>query len=102
MAQHLYAVGQAVSLKPNSGNFLKISASYVISAQLPPSDDSLQYRIKCTSEPYERVVAEHQLVGLETSAELAAAPVTAPPQAQIWTRRGIQAAPPARVGARSR
>jgi hypothetical protein len=95
MSRHLYNVGEAVTLTPHSGNFLKTTGDYVVSAQMPPLGDTLQYRVKCVSEPYERVVAEHQLTRVEGEAkpmDAIAAPAKAP--AKNWAGRGIRAASP--------
>jgi hypothetical protein len=106
MSLHLYHVGDAVTLTPHSGNYLKTPGAYVVSALMPPLGDVLQYRIKSASEPYERVVAEHQLNRLETESppqEAVAAPSKA--TAKTWAGRGIRAAsaapPRRRAAARS-
>jgi hypothetical protein len=106
MSRHLYNVGEAVTLTPHSGHFLKTTGDYVVSAQMPPLGDTLQYRIKCGSEPYERVVAEHQINRVEGEArppvEAPAAPVKT--AVKTWAGRGIRAASatPARVRSASR
>lgn len=94
MSLHLYNVGDAVTLAPHSGHFLKTVGVYVISAQMPPLGDVLQYRIKCASEPYERVVAEHQIIRAEAEAAPAADAIAAPAKAAMktWAGRGIRAA----------
>jgi hypothetical protein len=95
MNRHLYNVGDAVSVTPHSGHFLKTDAVYVISALMPPLGDVLQYRIKSASEPYERVVAEHQLTRAEAEAAVPPDAVAAPvkPAKKAWSGRGIRAAP---------
>jgi hypothetical protein len=94
MSHHLYHVGDAVALTPHSGHFLKGSGAYVVSALMPPLGDVLQYRVKCASEPYERVVGEHQLNRVEgeliAPVDAIAAPVKA--TAKTWAGRGIRAA----------
>jgi hypothetical protein len=94
---HLYNVGEAVTLTPHSGHYLKTSGAYVVSAQMPPLGDVLQYRIKCASEPYERVVGEHQLNRADTDAVPPPEDVVAAvkPAAKAWAGRGIRAAPAA-------
>ncbi len=63
MAQHLYAIGETVALRPHwGGSVLKTAGPCLVKARLPPLGDSFQYRIKCEGEPYERVVLEHDLV----------------------------------------
>jgi hypothetical protein len=97
MNHHLYHVGDAVALTPHSGHFLKTSGAYVVSALMPPLGDVLQYRIKCASEPYERVVAEHQLNLVEGEPAPPADAVIQPAKmsAKTWAGRGIRAAPSA-------
>ena len=95
MSRHLYNVGDAVSVTPHSGHFLKADAAYVVSALMPPLGDVLQYRIKCASEPYERVVAEHQLTRSEVEGTVPPDAVVTPvkPAKKAWSGRGIRAAP---------
>jgi hypothetical protein len=98
MSDHLYNVGEAVTLTPHSGHYLKTSGAYVVSAQMPPLGDVLQYRIKCAAEPYERVVAEHQLNRADAelvAATDAAAVAPAKTGLKTWAGRGIRAASPA-------
>ena len=59
MATHLYSIGETVTLNPIMS--FKRAEGYTVKAQLPPSGDTLQYRIKCSSEAFERVVFEHQI-----------------------------------------
>jgi hypothetical protein len=94
MSRHLYNVGEAVTLTPHSGHYLKTSGAYVVSAQMPPLGDVLQYRIKCASEPYERVVAEHQLNRADADSLPPADAVVALPKTALktWAGRGIRAA----------
>ena len=62
MSRHLYMVGDEVVFGRNSGTFSpKAGGAYTIKAQLPPLGDHLQYRIKSSTEPHERVVLEHQI-----------------------------------------
>ncbi len=77
MTDHLYRVGETVNLSPHSGTFLKTPGVYTVRAQLPPSAGALQYRIRCASEPYERVVAEHQLLPVTEAQGAVAEPATA-------------------------
>jgi hypothetical protein len=56
---HIYLIGDEVTLNPVMS--IKTAEGYTVKAQLPPSGDTLQYRIKCVSEPFERVVFEHQI-----------------------------------------
>jgi hypothetical protein len=108
MSRHLYNVGEAVTLTPHSGHYLKTSGAYLVSAQMPPLGDVLQYRIKCASEPYERVVAEHQINRSEAESAPPTEAVAAPPKtaSKTWAGRGIRAAsaapPRDRTASRSR
>lgn len=106
MDHHLYNVGDAVTLTPHSGHFLKTNGAYVVSALMPPLGDVLQYRIKCASEPYERVVGEHQLnrLDVESAPPADALILPAKTSAKTWAGRGIRAAPatPPRDRAHSR
>ena len=71
---HLYAIGETVALRPHwGGAALKSAGACLVKARLPPLGDSLQYRIKCDGEPYERVVLEHDLVRPTSLASIAAA-----------------------------
>ncbi|TAL81722.1 MAG: hypothetical protein EPN75_03710 [Beijerinckiaceae bacterium] len=58
---HLYQVGETVILDARGGYLQNPSAEFSVIAQLPPLGSDFQYRIKSVSEPYQRVVAEHQL-----------------------------------------
>jgi hypothetical protein len=106
MSHHLFHVGDAVALTPHAGHHLKTDDAYFVSALMPPLGDVLQYRVKCATEPYERVVGEHQLNRVEAEpvarVDAPKAPAKAAPKA--WAGRGIRAAPaaPARARARSR
>jgi hypothetical protein len=104
MSRHLYNVGEAVVLIPHWGHYLKTPGDYVVSAQMPPLGNELQYRIKCASEPYERVVAEHQLDRVEPPAppprETRAAP--AAKRAKASKGRAVREAPKAASRARPR
>jgi hypothetical protein len=94
MSRHLYNVGQAVTLTPHSGHYLKTNGAYVVSAQMPPLGDVLQYRIKCASEPYERVVGEHQLNRADAESIVSSDAIVTPvkPVLKTWAGRGIRAA----------
>lgn len=59
--RHLYRVGELVVLDSRAGHFLKSDLAFKVIAHLPPLGTVFQYRIKSVSEPYERVVLEHQL-----------------------------------------
>jgi hypothetical protein len=59
---HIYRVGEKVILDSRAGYSLKSDGAFTVVAQLPPLGVDLQYRIKSSSEPYERVALEHQLM----------------------------------------
>jgi hypothetical protein len=65
MANHLYSVGEEVTLAEGLAKLLKATGFFTIKAKLPPLGDTLQYRIKCDDEPFERVVLEHQIEALD-------------------------------------
>jgi hypothetical protein len=60
-ATHLFAVGQAVRLRGNSGMFAKTAEIYRVTRTLPPSGDSLQYCIRNEGEHHERVTTQDRL-----------------------------------------
>lgn len=94
MSRHLYNVGEAVALIPHWGHYLKPPGAYVVSAQMPPLGNVPQYRIKCASEPYERVVAEHQLDRLDAESKPPFEAMVSPARNDIktWAGRGIHTA----------
>ena len=106
MSRHLYNVGEAVVLIPHWGHYVKTAGAYVVSAQMPPLGNVLQYRIKCASEPYERVVAEHQLDRLDPESPPAPDAIVSPAanDSKKWAGRGIHMASTVapRIRARSR
>jgi len=58
---YLYEIGETVTLDARGGHLRDTNDTFSVLAQLPPMGDDLQYRIKNVNEPYQRVVAEHQL-----------------------------------------
>lgn len=58
---HLFEVGQAVRLMDGIERHASSSDIYHITATLPPSNGSLQYRIRCHDEPHERVATQYNL-----------------------------------------
>lgn len=58
---HLYRIGELVTLNSRAGYSVKAATNFTVLAQLPPVGNDFQYRIKSVAEPYERVVLEHQL-----------------------------------------
>ncbi|MFI5011093.1 MAG: hypothetical protein ACHQAY_01975 [Hyphomicrobiales bacterium] len=64
MNDHLYKIGQDISLASGAGILLKPFAIYKIVARLPARDQELQYRVKSEQEPFERVVDEYQITAI--------------------------------------
>ena len=60
MSGHKYRVGQTVDYVSRVGREMG-SGTYQVTRLLPHEGDAFQYRIKSASEPYERVVKEHEL-----------------------------------------
>ena len=60
MAAYRFQVGQAVDLAPALSRNIA-GGSYIVTRQLPEGPGELQYRIKSTKEPHERVVSESDL-----------------------------------------
>jgi hypothetical protein len=89
MSRHLYHVGEAVTLTPHSGNVLKNDGAYVVSALMPALGDEFQYRVKCASEPYERVVPEHQLNRADADPAAPASAPVAPAKAALKKMAGV-------------
>jgi len=62
MAMHKFNLGQTVFLQPTMLNRTPPLGGYAVTRQLPiEKDGRLRYRIKNSSEPYERVVVESDL-----------------------------------------
>ncbi len=62
MATHKFKPGQTVFLQPTIGNRIVERGPYEVTKRLPvQSDGQIQYRIKTSSEPYERVANEGEL-----------------------------------------
>ena len=61
MAEHKFKVGQTVDYSPGRRGAPAMSRLYKIVRLLPPEDGQLLYRIKGSSEPYERVAREQDL-----------------------------------------
>ena len=66
-ATHLYAVGQIVRLKGRLGSFPTAAEIYHITAMLPPSGGSLQYRVRNDEERYERVTTQDNIEPVQAS-----------------------------------
>jgi hypothetical protein len=63
MTTHKFAVGDAVSLRPDQGQEHTRGDLFEIVRALPETRDALQYRIKSQINGRERVVREDQLAG---------------------------------------
>ena len=61
MNNHKFKVGQTVNYAPRFIATVNANAIFKITQLLPPEGDEFQYRIRNTSEPYERVAKESQL-----------------------------------------
>ncbi len=61
MAEHKFNVGQTVDYSPGRRGMPAMSRLYKIVRLLPPEDGQLLYRIKGSSEPFERVAREQDL-----------------------------------------
>ena len=61
MNNHKFKVGQTVSYTSKFIATVNAGAIFKITQLLPPEGDEFQYRIRNTSEPYERVAKESQL-----------------------------------------
>ena len=61
MNNHKFKVGQTVNYAPRLIAAVNADAIFKITQLLPPEGDEFQYRIRNTSEPYERVAKESQL-----------------------------------------
>lgn len=61
MSQHRFKVGQLVDFAPGRVGVPASSAKYTIIKQLPFEDGQPQYRIKASTENFERVAKESQL-----------------------------------------
>jgi len=65
--KHLFAVGQPVRIKRGFGLRSEAARIYHITATLPPSGESLQYRIRNDDERYERVAIQDNLEPVRVS-----------------------------------
>jgi len=61
MAEHKFAVGQAVQFSPDRRDGGSARGRYTIVRLLPEEGSTPQYRIKSKTDGHERVVREHQL-----------------------------------------
>lgn len=58
---HRFTIGENVRYTPNVFVRDAVAGSYIVIRQLPVSGDEHQYRIKSTTENFERVVRESEL-----------------------------------------
>ena len=62
MATHKFKLGQTVFLQPTVLNRLAVRRAYEVTKQLPvQKDGQFEYRIRSSSEPFERVAKESDL-----------------------------------------
>ena len=61
MAVHKFKVGQTVDFSPGRGTMASMSRLYKIVMLLPAEDGHFLYRIKGSSEPFERIASERDL-----------------------------------------
>jgi len=61
LAVHRFKVGQTVDFSPGRGTMASMSRLYKIIKLLPPENGQFQYRIKGSSEPFERIASERDL-----------------------------------------
>jgi hypothetical protein len=57
---HKFAIGQMVRFRP-AGHDRSAAGWYVVTKRLPERDGELQYRIKYSTEPHERIARESEL-----------------------------------------
>ena len=61
MTAHKFKIGQVVRYSPRRSVALSASREYKVVQQLPPTEGDNQYRIKSTSETFERMARESDL-----------------------------------------
>ena len=61
MADHKFRVGQAVQFRTKPYYVSAALGAFEVIRQLPERDGELEYRIKNTAEPHERVARESEL-----------------------------------------
>ncbi|HLH96797.1 MAG TPA: hypothetical protein VKW08_16930 [Xanthobacteraceae bacterium] len=62
MATHKFMIGQTVFLQPTVLNRLAVPRAFAVTKHLPvQKDGQLEYRIRSSSEPFERVAKESDL-----------------------------------------
>lgn len=62
MPQHKFKIGQSVQYRPDNNRAAPPSGTFKIVRLLPSIGRDQQYRIKNSTEPYERVAQEEQLI----------------------------------------
>ena len=70
-ATHCFAIGQAVRLRSGFAGPFRFSGVFHVTATLPPTGDSLQYRIR-SEEGYERVTTQEALEVVPPTADKSA------------------------------
>jgi hypothetical protein len=61
MAMHKFKLGRSVFLQATIFNRDAPRGAYEVTKQLPERDGQLEYRVKSSREPHERVVRESEL-----------------------------------------
>jgi hypothetical protein len=61
LADHKFKIGQTVDFSPGRSTMTSMSRLYKIVKLLPPQDGQFLYRIKGSSEPFERIASERDL-----------------------------------------
>jgi hypothetical protein len=61
MVSHRFKVGQTVTFKPSRRSLPTADMECTIVRRLPVEGGNRLYRVKCSSEAFERVVSEAQL-----------------------------------------
>ncbi|MGE0626539.1 MAG: hypothetical protein AB7O43_01845 [Hyphomicrobiaceae bacterium] len=64
MASHKFRIGQAVEFAPSPRLMPASPRTYTVVRLLPTGTDGCMYRIKCESEPFERVARERELTAI--------------------------------------
>ena len=60
MSAHKFKIGDTVFVKP-ARNLNLPGGAYVVTATLPERDGDFEYRVRSSSEPHERAMAESEL-----------------------------------------
>lgn len=61
MAGHKFKVGDSVDFAPTRHSMAASRQPYTVVRLMPPEGGEYRYRVKCLSEPYERIAREFEL-----------------------------------------